>query len=169
MFFNNKNKTYLIIIITIILLVLIILSVFLMLNFFKKPLPPEVIPIEPEPEKLPRVVFTFPGDAGKKIEEEIKEEEKKIWALTGIVEKIEGQTLWIKAQTYGIENKTYQVTVAADAEIEKTKIDPITFIPQRTKSSFDQIKVNDKIITGAGQDIRYLKEFETKHIEIIDK
>lgn len=119
-----------------------------------------------ERKKIDPVFKNLPVEILKKMEDE----NKKVRALTGKVDKIQGRILSATFDKGDLKGKTYEINVLLDAKVGKTEIDKITLIPRTIDFSFNEIKVNDEIVAWAKQeDIKDIKQFDTEYLEVFVK
>jgi hypothetical protein len=98
----------------------------------------------------------------------------EVTSISGIVEKIEGQTLTVKAFFFG-EQKTYAVTVGNATKIQKSEMKKEVPKPEEgkpfepftlTDASFADIRQNDSLNIEAGENIKDKTSFEAKTVNI---
>jgi hypothetical protein len=130
-----------------------------------KKMPPKIVPVQQEGPKEPEIIFR---NLPVEIKEKMAEEAKKIRAMDGIVDGINGRILKVKVGIGDLKGTTMRINVLASAKVGRTEIDKVTFVPSTVDSSFDKIKKGDRIIAWAKEDnIRDAKQFDSDYLEII--
>ena len=149
-----------------IIIVILSLIVIGILYFQFKKQAPSLEMLEMIKTKEPKnVIETLPLE----LQNRIKQEQQKIRSIRGIIEKIQGRTLTVKASSEGVVDKVFQVDVLPKAKVNQTKIDSKTSIPKISEFSFEKIKNGDEIIAWSEDDLREKDGFETEYLEVMIK